>query len=312
LSSVKVFNSPSVYPIITLIQNEKTEKEYYFFTEKILSEDINNKSKYEISSKTLKIISDNIWGIVLSNNVKLIEKIFEISKPFSEIAKVQATSTASEADEYSKYINENKIGIPIINTGTIDRYKTTFGINKFTNKGRQLREPFLDISKINDTRRKLYTSPKIIISKLALSVESFLDKKGNFASINTNCIHAPKKDYPLDFLIGILNSKLFSFVYSEIFSSLKMGGGYFQFQAPQLRIMPIVKSFRIKNDEIKILVNKIIKFNDELQKIPENSDKWNSIKEEIEKVDRKIDEEVYKLYGLLPEEIAIVEGKNKR
>lgn len=35
--------------------------------------------------------------------------------------------------------------------------------------------------------------------------------------------------------------------------------------------------------------------------------KWNSIKSEIEKTDRKIDEEVYKLYGLTKEEIEIIE-----
>lgn len=310
LSGVKVFDSPSVYPVITLIQNEKTEKDYYFFTEKILSEDTNNKSSYKISSKTLRIIPDGIWGVILSNKVEIIEKIFKISKPLSEVAEVQATSTASEADEYSKYINESKIGISIINTGTIDRYKTTFGISKLTDKGKQLKEPFLDISKINVSRKKLYMSPKIIISKLGLRAEGFLDRDGKFASINTNCIHHPQKGYSLDFLIAILNSKLFSFVYSEIFSGLKMGGGYFQFQAPQLRIMPIVEPSATKNGETRILVAKIIELNDKLNKTPENSNKWNTIKEEIGKTDRKIDEEVYQLYGLTPEEIEIVEGKS--
>ena len=43
-------------------------------------------------------------------------------------------------------------------------------------------------------------------------------------------------------------------------------------------------------------------------KIPEHSGKWESVKSEIEKTDKKIDEEVYKLYGLTDEEIKIVEN----
>lgn len=45
----------------------------------------------------------------------------------------------------------------------------------------------------------------------------------------------------------------------------------------------------------------------QLQSIPENSEKWNSVKGEIEKVDGEIDEGVYGLYGLGEEEIKIVD-----
>ena len=54
----------------------------------------------------------------------------------------------------------------------------------------------------------------------------------------------------------------------------------------------------------------MLELNKDLQKITENSEKWNSIKSEIEKTDKKIDEEVYKLYGLTQEEIKIIETKN--
>jgi len=37
-------------------------------------------------------------------------------------------------------------------------------------------------------------------------------------------------------------------------------------------------------------------------------DKWESVKSEIEKTDKKIDEEVYKLYGLTEDDIKIVEN----
>lgn len=51
--------------------------------------------------------------------------------------------------------------------------------------------------------------------------------------------------------------------------------------------------------------------NKELREMPEHSDKWESVKSEIEKTDKKIDEEVYKLYGLTDEEIKIIEDNYK-
>ena len=46
----------------------------------------------------------------------------------------------------------------------------------------------------------------------------------------------------------------------------------------------------------------------ELREVAEHSEKWERIKSDIEKTDRKIDEEVYKLYGLTEDERKIVEG----
>ncbi len=41
----------------------------------------------------------------------------------------------------------------------------------------------------------------------------------------------------------------------------------------------------------------------------ENSNEWQKLKDEIARTDHKIDEEVYKLYGLTEEKIKIVEEK---
>lgn len=306
VSSVKVFGDPSVYPIITIIQKKKPDSTYNFQVEKAFSEDLNNNKISNVSSKILKTIPNNIWGVILSENIKIVENIFKKSSPLEEIAKVQATSTAAEADEYSKYINENQIGLPIINTGTIDRYHTTYSLVNFQNKGKQLKEPLLDTAKISEQRKKLYQSSKILIAKLALRIEGFLDG-GSFASINTNCIHSPESGYPLEYLAAILNSKLISFVYSEIFSGLKMSGGYYQFQAPQLRILPIINGTSDQKREISLMAKKMVSLNKQLDSIPENSEKWKSVKKEIEKVDREIDDKVYELYGLTEEEIKIVE-----
>ena len=308
LSRVKVFDDPAVYPVITIIQKSKPTKEYTIISERMLSEDTKDKKTYEISSKTLTALPNHIWGILLSDNVTVIKRIFAKCKPLEEVAEVQATSTAAEADEYSGYINENKSGLPIINTGTIDRYLTTYGITKFMNKGQKLQMPHLDASKISDKRRGLYQTPKIVLAKLALRIEGFVDDVGAYASINTNCIHTPKKDYSIEYLAGLINSKLMSFIYSELFSGLKMSAGYFQFQAPQIRILPIAESTKDKQDRMISLVKEIISLNEHLRRFGDKktSDR-TKVEEQISKTDGEIDRLVYEVYGLTDEEIRIVE-----
>ena len=54
----------------------------------------------------------------------------------------------------------------------------------------------------------------------------------------------------------------------------------------------------------------MIELNRRLQTTTPNTEKNTRLRAEIEKIDRKIDEEVYKLYGLTKEEIAIIEKSN--
>ncbi|GAG87842.1 unnamed protein product, partial [marine sediment metagenome] len=50
---------------------------------------------------------------------------------------------------------------------------------------------FITNELINERRRNMYKSPKIIVAKIALRLEGFLDDKGEYSSINTNCIYSP-------------------------------------------------------------------------------------------------------------------------
>jgi len=89
----------------------------------------------------------------------------------------------------------------------------------------------------------------------------------------------------------------------------KRQGEQLQIDKEPLLTIPIYLT-RDKGKEklLTSLVDKIIELNEKFQKIPENSNKWISIKSEIEKTDKKIDDEVYKLYDLTPEEIKIIEN----
>lgn len=55
---------------------------------------------------------------------------------------------------------------------------------------------------------------------------------------------------------------------------------------------------------VKPRIKQIKRINNETS---EKSDKWYSLQSEIEKTDKKIDDEVYKLYGITEREKKIIE-----
>jgi adenine-specific DNA-methyltransferase len=76
---------------------------------------------------------------------------------------------------------------------------------------------------------------------MALRLEGFVDRRGEYAALNCNCASAPNSDWTLDALALVLHSSVIAFVYKQYFDGLRMSGGYLPFQAPQLRIVPVPK-----------------------------------------------------------------------
>lgn len=317
LSNVKVFLDASTYPIISLYRKNK-DANYSIETTKLRNGNLTDFEKGELeviknSSKYLSLLPDNIWGFLLSNHLELLKKLLINAFPLEELIHVSATSTAAEADEYSQLISDKQEpdSVKVINTGTIDRYISLWGIKEISSKSKKTLYPYLNLGSnlISERRKQLYLSPKIIIAKLGLNTEAFLDLKGEYASLNTNCLYSPnEKKISLNFFIGVVNSKIFNFIYEQFFSSLRMGGGYFQYQAPQLRVIPIRKPSKEQDEKFRNLVKDMLALGKEKQKSGRGSSNWDSIEIEMERVDEEIDKEVYKLYGLTSEEIKIVEN----
>ena len=116
------------------------------------------------------------------------------------------------------------------------------------------------------------------------------------------------EDINLKYVLGILNSNL---VYFWLKNKGKRQGEQLQIDKEPLLDVPIYLAKNKAAEKTLIgLVDKIISLNEEVQLATENSEKWNSIKSEIEKTDEKINQEVYKLYGLTNEEIETVKSGN--
>ena len=96
------------------------------------------------------------------------------------------------------------------------------------------------------------------------------------------------------FLTGLLNSKLLNFFYREI--SQEAGRVLAQVKPQRIRVLPIAEANQKTEAAVTNLVMAIIRA------------KSTQPSADTSALEREIDQQVYALYGLTPEEIAIVEG----
>lgn len=151
-------------------------------------------------------------------------------------------------------------------------------------------------------------TPKILWRQTASSLIATVDEKGIwFGRSIIGAMIKPdfKSKVNVYFALSIFNSKYIDFIYRQKVS--EVGKVFPQVKLKYLRDLPFVIGTKNQQEKIIELAKKMLILNKELREIAENSDQWNSIKSEIEKTDKKIDEEVYKLYGLTPKEIKIIE-----
>lgn len=288
-SDKKVFPDASTYPVISFF-TFKTNSVYDITTGKFNNETKELISK-KISSEKLNILDDYILGFLLNDKLKITERIFSQAVSLQDCGKINATSTAKEADEYSELINESN-GLKLINTGTIDPYKTEWGFDYLTDKGQKYKTPYLPNgnSKISKNRYSLYNSNKIIIAKIGLRCEAFYDEKGDYASVNTNCIHSFSEQFLPEYILCWVNSKLYNYIFECLFDGLRMSGGYLLFSAPNLK-STFIKQIEIKQQEIFIRRAKdMLSLNKDLQLV--SSKFHRSIQREfpveLEKLPRKL------------------------
>ena len=290
VSNTQCFNA-SVYPIVTHLRKTRRAQNYGF---SVFARD--NKTLRYLSSQ-LSLLPENLLGFLLSDKIEVINSLIDKSKKLIDVCEINATSTAGEADKFHDYIEEDGDGFQLINTGTIDPYVSLWGIRQLTDKGCKYLRPTLAKSreKIGDNRYTMYNSTKIIFAKMAGKVEAFLDEEGEYASINTNCIHSIKVNNKL--LLGWLHSKVFNFIYDVFFDGLRMAGGYLPFSAPYLSCMYYPQNIDSAISEVVIsLVDHILSL------------KKENPYADTSALEAEIDQLVYQLYGLTDEEIAIIEN----
>ncbi len=302
LSSVPVFSTAMVYPILTFLRHEEGCREgtvESLVPVELRDDDPLTYRRSSFDRNLLQLLPENIWGFLLSDSPDLLVKMITGGNPLANYGEINATSTAAESDAFTPYIKNTKPrgGLKLVNTGTIDPLESLWGKFALTHSGRNLLTPWLDVSAAQVSARRLamYRSPKIVFAKMAAECECFVDWDGEYASVNTNCFYSPVDPADLDYVAAFCTSSIFMYFYRQFFGALRMNGGYFQFQAPQLRVIPLRSTTPARKRQIS-----------ELLRRTRSSEVTQQTRDEVL---RKIDDLFFRIYEVSSDERAIVEAR---
>lgn len=134
-----------------------------------------------------------------------------------------------------------------------------------------------------------FENEKILTPDVCHNTSMIIDKENIY--YNDMCYAMIKKDdisYSYEYLIGILNSKLFWFYLNNVGTVLS--GGFFRFKTKY------IENFKIIFTEDKSIIEKI-----------EGNVKMAMRNSEKEQYEKNINELVYELYGLTEKEIKYIE-----
>ena len=146
---------------------------------------------------------------------------------------------------------------------------------------------------------------KIVVRQVGKNISASYD---NLSCITPQSVYSiiPNNNKEIPFILGLLNSKLFDFIYQKKYNTKKV---FPRILLENLKQLPIPQSpDPIHQSQLVKLVETMLQLNKDLQiaTLPEQKE---HTKARIDYTDKKIDKLVYELYGLTEDEIKIVEGE---
>ena len=156
-----------------------------------------------------------------------------------------------------------------------------------------------------------FEQPKVLVKDTTADFAGTFDDNNFY--VKDVLIIIPQDDKPacfdLRYVAGIINSIALKFYYRTTFQTIHV-------QCEELGSLPLPPidmgnpAEKKCHDDIVLLAASILSLNKKLPGVRTDFEK-NRITRQIESADRQIDELVYDLYGLTPEEIKIVEESTK-
>jgi hypothetical protein len=153
--------------------------------------------------------------------------------------------------------------------------------------------------------------PKILLRQTADRILACIDYAGIWFGRSVLCItlERPQK-HRLEYFLGLLNSKYFVHLYRQLTG--EKGRVFAQVKFAKLKQLPI-RTIDFDNPDEKIMHDKIVQLVERMLDLYKKfsaakiMDEKTQIQSQIFATDSQIDQLVYQLYGLTPEEIKIVE-----
>ena len=306
-SNVDVFKEVDVYPIVFLIQNEGGGSPVTMTSMTSLNE-VGELNK--IPARTFYRDTDWARYFAPEEILKLIVKLSDFPPLSKWHLTISGAATVSEAYEFKKYIRElttQKKFRRFVNTGTIDRYLVLWGRQRTQYIKHSYRRPILqddEINAVNPKRLKQSQSEKLIVGGMTKELECAYDNGELMAGKSTTIILSNSAStLSLKVVLALLNSSLISFWYRYFFKSLALAGGFLRISEREISQIPVPEISKAIQSVLSERVESILAITSDEDYL-ENATKRARVRDR----ENEIDQMVYNLYGITPEEMGMIEG----
>lgn len=276
VSNVNTFDNASVYPIIVLGgNNAKFER---FFIE----------------------MQDDL----LAQNLKQIKFIdWDRFKTFAEFGlKIQSGLAGFQAQSIVEFLSnasdKKENSIPFAVSGSIDRYLINTNLVKYM-KHAYKNPQIAPNNAVSTEKWKFWCNEKIVIAGMTKQLEACYIKTPLAIGVGIYAIYDFMGLNPL-LILGILNSKFMNYVFTHKFKDKHLAGGYLGINKNNLETLPIFEF----SDKSKNLINEVVNLANQILEIKKENSQTDTTK-----IEKDIDNLIYKLYNLTPKEIEIIERR---
>ncbi|WP_315513162.1 Eco57I restriction-modification methylase domain-containing protein [Capnocytophaga sputigena] len=296
-SRLPVFINAAVYPC-TIVGRRTLASNDYNSCRFIVMKTVKRIERKNVSLQ--EIIGSEYWDVFFRSEIEfsIIKRFLASKSIIRDEWNVIGSATVAEAYEIKNVLydaKESDDSLKVINTGTIDPYKSLWGykaMQYIKGKYHFPRVSQSDLNNISERRLSQSMSEKLIVAGMSSRIEAVYDVGETLGGKSTTIILGDE----LRFLLGLLNSKLVSFSINILYNSIKMAGGYLNIGTREIENIPIPQTNEEQRNEISNLVTEILDLT------------RDNIEKDISSEENKIDRLIYSIYGLSDKEMKYMEG----
>ena len=303
LAHKKVFQ-PAVYPIILVLRKQKElQKHIQLISDVNVDELVANKldkKTYKVNLEIFKRTENKTIFFPKEEYILLLEKIFNQSQyTMGEIIRFRWSISFHRKGLRSQFIYPEKKGE---NPKRILGGKEYGGNREVERYGINWRGYWIDYDrekakelKNNFPKLEIFQEKKIIICQHALRMRATIDAEAYICKDIFLLGHLAEQvtdnKISLEFILALLNSKLYSFIYDIMYSGTEIMGKYLHYLPMFLHDLPIKNPSSILKSEIEEYVSNMLSELVSTKRI---------------KIDEKIDEAVFNIFNLTEKEKTLI------
>jgi len=291
----EVFDSSLVDSIVTLFNTETTDN-----IEVWRSEPTGQIARLNSSPKSI-LKPPFALDVLFSPNLDLLLKLEAAFGAFSDFLVCENACATSDAYKIKPLILQDQNSsrdsfLKVVNTGTIGKFVSRWGMKEMTYLGDKYLFPVVKReefeSEFTNTYFRKAITPKLVIKSLTL-LDACIDLDGSMVPGKSTLVVVSDDLQRLKLASALINSRLFIFFIAEKYSASSYNQGI-TFTKAMINNMPLPKISAAEQTPFIELVDRIL----ELKKSGGDTTE----------LENRIDQMVYTLYDLTPDEIAIIEG----